>query len=81
MITSWADSSCRDWDLWGPLLLCLCLGIMLSINVHISQLSALLSRFLTHFRLGTTRAIAQHFYKYHRYLFARCFGCYCPSKG
>jgi hypothetical protein len=24
---------CRDWDLWGPLLLCLLLGIMLSINV------------------------------------------------
>ncbi len=23
----------RDWDLWGPLLLCLLLGIMLSINV------------------------------------------------
>jgi len=22
----------RDWDLWGPLLLCLCLAIMLSIN-------------------------------------------------
>ncbi len=24
---------CRDWDLWGPLILCLMLGILLSINV------------------------------------------------
>lgn len=24
---------CRDWDLWGPLVLCLLLGIMLSVNV------------------------------------------------
>lgn len=23
----------RDWDLWGPLILCLLLGIMLSVNV------------------------------------------------
>ncbi|KAF5359763.1 hypothetical protein D9756_003247 [Leucocoprinus leucothites] len=27
----------RDWDLWGPLLLCLCLGIMLSINAPADQ--------------------------------------------
>ncbi|KIK10181.1 hypothetical protein K443DRAFT_670807 [Laccaria amethystina LaAM-08-1] len=27
----------RDWDLWGPLLLCLTLGIMLSINAPPSQ--------------------------------------------
>ncbi|KAF9443757.1 Yip1-domain-containing protein [Macrolepiota fuliginosa MF-IS2] len=27
----------RDWDLWGPLLLCLCLGIMLSINAPSEQ--------------------------------------------
>ncbi|CAA7267075.1 unnamed protein product [Cyclocybe aegerita] len=27
----------RDWDLWGPLLLCLMLGIMLSINAPPSQ--------------------------------------------
>jgi len=27
----------RDWDLWGPLLLCLMLGIMLSINAPASQ--------------------------------------------
>ncbi|PPQ90812.1 hypothetical protein CVT25_012132 [Psilocybe cyanescens] len=27
----------KDWDLWGPLLLCLCLGIMLSINAPPSQ--------------------------------------------
>ncbi|KAI6042595.1 hypothetical protein EDC04DRAFT_2564059 [Pisolithus marmoratus] len=27
----------RDWDLWGPLLLCLALGIMLSINAPASQ--------------------------------------------
>jgi len=27
----------RDWDLWGPLLLCLLLGIMLSINAPPSQ--------------------------------------------
>ncbi|KAG0692800.1 hypothetical protein DFH29DRAFT_860611, partial [Suillus ampliporus] len=27
----------RDWDLWGPLLLCLCLGIMLSVNAPASQ--------------------------------------------
>ncbi|KAJ8590735.1 Yip1-domain-containing protein [Rhizopogon salebrosus TDB-379] len=27
----------RDWDLWGPLLLCLCLGIMLSVNAPSSQ--------------------------------------------
>ncbi|KAF9468008.1 hypothetical protein BDZ94DRAFT_1246937 [Collybia nuda] len=27
----------RDWDLWGPLLLCLLLGIMLSINAPASQ--------------------------------------------
>src|SRR5216684_1439318 len=24
---------CRDWDLWGPLILCLTLGILLSVNV------------------------------------------------
>ena len=24
---------CRDWDLWGPLVLCLVLGILLSANV------------------------------------------------
>ena len=28
------ELSHRDWDLWGPLLLCLLLGIMLSINVR-----------------------------------------------
>ena len=28
---------CSDWDLWGPLLLCLLLGIMLSINVGLVQ--------------------------------------------
>lgn len=28
----------RDWDLWGPLMLCLLLGIMLSINVRVSLL-------------------------------------------
>ncbi|KAF4596330.1 hypothetical protein EYR40_007983 [Pleurotus pulmonarius] len=27
----------RDWDLWGPLILCLMLGIMLSINAPASQ--------------------------------------------
>ncbi|EIW83943.1 Yip1-domain-containing protein [Coniophora puteana RWD-64-598 SS2] len=27
----------RDWDLWGPLLLCLALGIMLSVNAPPSQ--------------------------------------------
>ncbi|KAK2460967.1 hypothetical protein APHAL10511_007437 [Amanita phalloides] len=27
----------RDWDLWGPLLLCLLLGIMLSVNAPPSQ--------------------------------------------
>ncbi|KAG2133251.1 uncharacterized protein EDB93DRAFT_886844 [Suillus bovinus] len=27
----------RDWDLWGPLLLCLCLGIMLSVNAPSNQ--------------------------------------------
>jgi len=27
----------RDWDLWGPLLLCLCLSIMLSINAPSEQ--------------------------------------------
>ncbi|KIJ66973.1 hypothetical protein HYDPIDRAFT_85061 [Hydnomerulius pinastri MD-312] len=27
----------RDWDLWGPLLLCLGLGIMLSVNAPASQ--------------------------------------------
>ncbi|TFK75189.1 Yip1-domain-containing protein [Pluteus cervinus] len=27
----------RDWDLWGPLMLCLALGIMLSINAPSSQ--------------------------------------------
>ncbi|KAH7908337.1 hypothetical protein BJ138DRAFT_1157908 [Hygrophoropsis aurantiaca] len=27
----------KDWDLWGPLLLCLALGIMLSINAPSSQ--------------------------------------------
>jgi len=41
----WVDSCCRDWDLWGPLLLCLCLGIMLSINVRILKFNAL---FITH---------------------------------
>ena len=25
----------RDWDLWGPLILCLMLGILLSINVSV----------------------------------------------
>ncbi|KAG6334413.1 hypothetical protein ID866_4682, partial [Astraeus odoratus] len=32
----------RDWDLWGPLLLCLALGIMLSISwyIHICQAPA-----------------------------------------
>ncbi|KIY65880.1 Yip1-domain-containing protein [Cylindrobasidium torrendii FP15055 ss-10] len=27
----------RDWDLWGPLVLCLCLGVMLSINAPADQ--------------------------------------------
>ncbi|KAN0092970.1 hypothetical protein V8E55_003754 [Tylopilus felleus] len=27
----------RDWDLWGPLLLCLALGMMLSVNAPASQ--------------------------------------------
>ncbi|KAF5381964.1 hypothetical protein D9615_004415 [Tricholomella constricta] len=27
----------RDWDLWGPLILCLALGIMLSLNAPASQ--------------------------------------------
>ncbi|KAG1737331.1 Yip1-domain-containing protein [Suillus lakei] len=27
----------RDWDLWGPLLLCLCLGTMLSVNAPSNQ--------------------------------------------
>ena len=28
----------RDWDLWGPLILCLMLGILLSVNVGLSSL-------------------------------------------
>jgi len=27
----------RDWDLWGPLILCLLLGIMLSVNAPADQ--------------------------------------------
>ena len=38
----------RDWDLWGPLLLCLLLGIMLSINVRVPQSSSLLLILITH---------------------------------
>jgi len=30
------DTLYRDWDLWGPFILCLMLGIMLSINVRSS---------------------------------------------
>ena len=30
-----------DWDLWGPLILCLALGIMLSVNVGEISLSPL----------------------------------------
>lgn len=26
----------RDWDLWGPLVLCLGLGALLSLNVRVS---------------------------------------------
>ncbi|KIM67557.1 hypothetical protein SCLCIDRAFT_107860 [Scleroderma citrinum Foug A] len=33
----------KDWDLWGPLLLCLALGIMLSINAPASQSLGLFS--------------------------------------
>ncbi|CAE6454927.1 unnamed protein product [Rhizoctonia solani] len=34
----------RDWDLWGPLVLCLALGILLSINVAV--LAAIISTFV-----------------------------------
>jgi hypothetical protein len=32
-VTKLFHPSCRDWDLWGPLVLCLLLGVMLSVNV------------------------------------------------
>lgn len=32
----------RDWDLWGPLILCLMLGIMLSINVRLRPCSTII---------------------------------------
>ena len=30
------DCASRDWDLWGPLVLCLGLGALLSLNVRVS---------------------------------------------
>lgn len=36
VVTRSLTFSLRDWDLWGPLLLCLTLALMLSYNVLIS---------------------------------------------
>ena len=44
----------RDWDLWGPLLLCLLLGIMLSINVSFE------CKRETHIKLLTTLRLHRH---------------------
>jgi len=43
----------RDWDLWGPLILCLCLGIMLSLNAPAAQSLPLFSGVVVIISLGS----------------------------
>ena len=56
-----------DWDLWGPLVICLSLAIILSIDVSLVSLQALASS-----RPGAARTVnaglfASHFFDHHRH--------------
>ncbi|THH33094.1 hypothetical protein EUX98_g1113 [Antrodiella citrinella] len=43
----------RDWDLWGPLVLCLMLGILLSVNAPPSQSLAVFTSVVVIISLGS----------------------------
>ncbi|KAF8239730.1 Yip1-domain-containing protein [Tricholoma matsutake] len=49
----------RDWDLWGPLMLCLILGIMLSINAPPSQSLGVFSSVIVICSLGALAVTIQ----------------------
>jgi len=49
----------KDWDLWGPLLLCLCLGIMLSINAPPAQSLSIFTSIIVICSLGALAVTVQ----------------------
>ncbi|KAF8150679.1 hypothetical protein B0H34DRAFT_666210 [Crassisporium funariophilum] len=49
----------RDWDLWGPLILCLMLGIMLSINAPASQSLSMFTSVIVICSLGALTVTVQ----------------------
>jgi hypothetical protein len=69
----------RDWDLWGPLLLCLMLGIMLSINV--CDTKTIHSESSANCNLGTPQSIPRRVLQCYRYMFVGCSDGNNSSKG
>lgn len=69
---------CRDWDLWGPLVLCLILGILLSVNVSTCIHSLWLR--INCFE-GSCITISWHLHQCCRNYFRGVFGGDCSGEG
>jgi len=55
----------RDWDLWGPLVLCLGLGALLSFNVRVPR--SVDVKNMTWFATGTAREFNTRVHSSHRH--------------
>lgn len=69
----------RDWDLWGPLVLCLTLGILLSINVRLHKATHTLAD--DHILSGPTCSVARSIYQCSRNHWSRVLDRDCASQG
>jgi len=69
----------RDWDLWGPLVLCLGLGALLSLNVRVPR--SVDVKNMSWLATGTGREFNTRVHGCHRYCVAGVIRGHRPDQG
>jgi len=69
----------RDWDLWGPLVLCLGLGALLSLNVRVSCFVGVAD--MSWFAVGASREFNTCVHRCHRHRVAGIIRSHSSDQG